>query len=60
MRVFLRAILAGLRLTWASVERDVVTFGGLGAVCYGVAQVHEPAAWIVGGCALFWLGVRGA
>jgi hypothetical protein len=37
---------------------DVVTFGGLGLACYGIAQIHEPAAYITGGCALFWLGIR--
>lgn len=38
--------------------RDVITFGGLGAACYGIAQFSAPMAWIVGGTALFWLGVR--
>lgn len=38
--------------------RDVIAFGGLAVGCYGIAQVYEPAAWIVGGAALFWLGVR--
>lgn len=38
--------------------RDVFVFGGLGCAVYGIAQVHQPAAWIVGGATLFWLGVR--
>lgn len=38
--------------------RDLFAFGGLAAACYGIAQIHAPAAWIVGGVALFWLGVR--
>ncbi len=38
--------------------RDVITFGGLGAACYGIAMLSVPAAWIVGGACLFWLGVR--
>lgn len=38
--------------------RDVFVFGGLGCAVYGIAQFHVPAAWIVGGAALFWLGVR--
>jgi len=39
---------------------ELATFGGLAACCYGLAQVYPPAAWIVGGAALFWLGVRGS
>jgi len=38
--------------------RDVVTFGGLGMVGYGPSLISPPAAWIVCGTALFWLGVR--
>jgi hypothetical protein len=38
--------------------RDALVFGGVGAVGYGVAQIHEPAAWIAVGAALVWLGVR--
>lgn len=38
--------------------RDAITFVGLAAACYGLYQVYPPAAWIVGGAALFWLGVR--
>ena len=38
--------------------RDLITFGGLGCACYGIAQINPPAAWIVGGACLFWLGVR--
>ena len=38
--------------------RDVITFGGLGCACYGISQVYPPAAWVVGGVALFWLGVK--
>ena len=38
--------------------QDVVTFGGIAAACYGVAQIYEPGAWILGGAALFYLGVR--
>lgn len=38
--------------------RDVFVFGGLGCAVYGIAQVHSPAAWIVGGAALFWLGIK--
>lgn len=38
--------------------RDVFVFGGLAAVVYGIAQVYPPAAWMAGGAALFWLGIR--
>jgi hypothetical protein len=38
--------------------RDVFVFGGLGCAAFGLHQVYEPAAWIVSGAALFWLGVR--
>ena len=40
--------------------RDVFVFGGLACAVIGVAQVFVPAAWVVGGAALFWLGVRRA
>lgn len=60
MLVRLERAYAALRLFWTNVERDVITFSGLGCVAYGVAQFNEPAAWVVAGCALFWLGVRGA
>jgi hypothetical protein len=35
---------------------DVFVFGGLAALCYGVAQIHAPSAWIVAGASLIWLG----
>jgi hypothetical protein len=38
--------------------RDALVFGGIGVVGYGIVQIHEPAAWIVVGAALVWLGVR--
>lgn len=39
--------------------QDVLVFGGLGAACYGVAELAGvPAACVLGGGALFWLGVR--
>jgi hypothetical protein len=38
--------------------RDCFVFGGLACVGYGLAQIYAPAAWIVGGATLFWLGVR--
>lgn len=38
---------------------DVLVFGGLGLACYGVAQIAGgPAACIVGGTTLVWLGVK--
>lgn len=38
--------------------RDAVTFGGLGMVGYGISLIYPPAAWIVCGAVLFWLGAR--
>lgn len=38
--------------------RDAVTFGGLGMVGYGISLIYPPAAWIVCGTALFWIGAR--
>ena len=38
--------------------RDYFDLIGLICVVYGVAQLHMPAAWIVGGSILFWLGMR--
>jgi hypothetical protein len=38
--------------------RDVCVFGGIGATCYGIGMIYPPGAWIAGGAALFWLGVR--
>jgi len=39
--------------------RDAFVFGGLGLVGYGVHAIYPPAAWIVVGTALFWIGQRG-
>jgi len=38
--------------------RDVFVFCGLGAVGYGVAQIHTPSAWIVTGIVVLMLGLR--
>ncbi len=38
--------------------RDVVTFGGLALIGYGAQLIFEPAAYIIIGAGLFWLGVR--
>lgn len=38
--------------------RDAFVFSGMGAVYYGLFQIYPPAAWIVLGVALFWLGVK--
>lgn len=37
--------------------RDWLTFGGLALVCCGTAQIYPPAAWIVGGGVLMYLGM---
>jgi hypothetical protein len=36
--------------------RDVLAFGGLAMLCYGLHLIYPPAAWVAGGAALFWLG----
>jgi len=38
--------------------RDVFVFGGLAMVGYGVHCIYPPAAWIVVGTVLFWVGGR--
>ena len=38
--------------------RDVLVFGGIAMIGYGIAALSPPAAWIVCGLMLFWLGVR--
>ena len=38
--------------------RDVLVFGGLAMIGNGIAAIYPPAAWIVCGAALFWLGIR--
>jgi hypothetical protein len=52
-----------LRRVWRHVTDNIglpelFTFGGLGCAAYGLAQIHEPSAWVVVGVALFWLGLR--
>lgn len=37
---------------------DAFTFGGLAMVGYGLSLVCVPAAWIVCGAFLTWIGVR--
>jgi hypothetical protein len=36
--------------------RDVLAFGGLGVMCYGLHLVYPPAAYIAGGAVMLWLG----
>lgn len=38
--------------------RDVFWISGLAAVCYGTSLIYPPAAWIVGGVVIFWMGIR--
>jgi uncharacterized membrane protein YtjA (UPF0391 family) len=38
--------------------RDLFVFGGIAAICYGVAQIYQPAAWIVGGIVFCSIGLR--
>lgn len=43
-------------LSWLDLS-DVLTFGGLGLVGYGISLFSVPIAWIVVGTALFFLGI---
>jgi len=38
--------------------RDAFVFGGIALVGYGVHAIYPPAAFIVVGLAVFWIGVR--
>lgn len=38
--------------------RDVLTFGGLGLLGYGLFLINPPTAYIVMGALIFWLGAR--
>lgn len=38
--------------------RDLFWIGGLSAAGYGIAMIYVPAAWIVCGGVVFWMGVR--
>ncbi len=38
--------------------RDVIVFGSVAMIGNGVAALSPPAAWVVCGLMLFWLGVR--
>lgn len=49
-----------LTLLTAFDLRDAFVFGGIALVGYGAGQVYAPAAPIVVGSALFWLGTRKA
>lgn len=52
-------MIAGLKRLRSPVDlRDLMVFGGIGMVGYGISLVHPPAAWVVVGVSLFWLGVR--
>ncbi len=54
---------AAIELAWKRLQaefglRELFVFGGLASAVYGISQVSEPAAWVIGGAVLFWLGVR--
>ncbi|NKE64516.1 hypothetical protein RAMLITH_01675 [Ramlibacter sp. RBP-2] len=36
--------------------RDLLAFGGLAMIGYGLALVYVPLAWVAVGAVLFWLG----
>jgi hypothetical protein len=49
----------GMALVAEQLElRDVLAFGGLALFGYGVHCIYPPAAWILCGAVLFWLGVK--
>ena len=48
-----------LRKVIAALDaRDAFVFSGIASMFFGLFQVYSPAAWIVTGTALFWIGVR--
>lgn len=49
---------AAARVTALLEVRDVVTFGGLTMAGVGMHMVYPPAAYIVCGAALFWMGTH--
>lgn len=38
--------------------QELLAFGGLAMIGYGLYLVYPPAAWIVVGAALFYIGAR--
>lgn len=60
MRDKLKKIAAQVRRLPPPDLRDVLCFGGLGFVFYGLHQFAPPLAWVVVGGALFWLSLRSA
>lgn len=63
LKRFAVAMAARLKVCAAGVAvaiemRDMCAFGGLALVARGLHEVYSPAAWIVCGIALFWLGVK--
>lgn len=38
--------------------RDVIAFGGLGLLGYGLHAIYPPAAFVTVGSLLFWIGSR--
>lgn len=57
MRDQLKQFCSSLRRAAGRVDaRDICAFGGLALVGYGVGLIHLPAAFIVCGAALFWIG----
>lgn len=53
-------LLAGVtkRLAKAFDMRDLFVFGGMGFIAFGLRDVYPPAAFIVPGGILIWLGIR--
>lgn len=53
----MRAIKRVLSTIWRGFDlKDVFAFGGLAAVAWGLWLVYPPAAFIVTGACLFWMG----
>lgn len=57
MRDFLRRVWR-LASDAAPDLRDALVFGGLGLAAYGAWLIFPPAAWLLAGGALFWIGMR--
>lgn len=56
MNRFLRMI----RPAVGDLVNDSLVLSGAGMVVWGIWQIYQPAAWIVGGAVLLWYGLARA
>ena len=57
IHAFGRAVRATGTFAWEQLP-EAFLLGGAGAITYGIAQIHVPAAWIAGGVLALGLGWR--